>query len=215
MRRSSSASRASSAPDDPDRPPPFAPPQETHEVSVDTAPGPHRGAAPEPQRVGGEQLRLLERAGAVGCLRVRRPGGFGLSRRLSVPLQQLLSTSFARQRACLINPNHALTSPVAPGDPFGGTTTCTPTPPTAAKASQEGTNTNHFVVADRMGDVVSYTNTIEQLGGSGIVVPGRGFLLNNELTDFQLRPDAGRRTSTRTSRPRASARGRAWRRRSR
>jgi gamma-glutamyltranspeptidase/glutathione hydrolase len=32
--------------------------------------------------------------------------------------------------------------------------------------------------------VVSYTLTIEQTGGSGIVVPGFGFLLNNELTDF-------------------------------
>jgi gamma-glutamyltranspeptidase/glutathione hydrolase len=43
-------------------------------------------------------------------------------------------------------------------------------------------------VADRWGDVVSYTNTIEELGGSGIVVPGRGFLLNNELTDFDFTP---------------------------
>jgi gamma-glutamyltranspeptidase/glutathione hydrolase len=36
--------------------------------------------------------------------------------------------------------------------------------------------------------VVAYTNTIEELGGSGIVVPGRGFLLNNELTDFDFAP---------------------------
>src|SRR5436853_7338846 len=53
------------------------------------------------------------------------------------------------------------------------------------------THTNHFVVADRFGDVASYTNTIEQLGGSGIVVPGRGFLLNNELTDFDFTPSQG------------------------
>ena len=63
----------------------------------------------------------------------------------------------------------------------------------AAKAStaalpHDGASTNHFVVADRRGDVVSYTNTIEELGGSGIVVPGRGFLLNNELTDFDFAP---------------------------
>jgi gamma-glutamyltranspeptidase/glutathione hydrolase len=44
------------------------------------------------------------------------------------------------------------------------------------------------VVADKWGDVASYTNTIEQLGGSGMVVPGRGFLLNNELTDFDFTP---------------------------
>ena len=39
-------------------------------------------------------------------------------------------------------------------------------------------------MADRWGNIVEYTLTIEQTGGSGMVVPGRGFLLNNELTDF-------------------------------
>ena len=39
---------------------------------------------------------------------------------------------------------------------------------------------------DRDGNVVSYTFTIEAWGGNGIVVPGRGFLLNNELTDFDF-----------------------------
>ncbi len=107
---------------------------------------------------------------------------------VNVPLEQLLSVGFGRQRACLINPGHALTSPVAPGDPFAGSGGCTPAAPTTARQPDEGTNTNHFVVADRFGDVVSYTNTIEELGGSGIVVPGRGFLLNNELTDFDFAP---------------------------
>jgi gamma-glutamyltranspeptidase / glutathione hydrolase len=107
---------------------------------------------------------------------------------VSVPLARLLSKRFARQRACLINPSHALTSPVAPGDPFASASSCTPVQPTNAGQPQEGTNTNHFVVADSRGDVVSYTNTIEELGGSGMVVPGRGFLLNNELTDFDFVP---------------------------
>jgi gamma-glutamyltranspeptidase/glutathione hydrolase len=105
-----------------------------------------------------------------------------------VPLRQLLSKGFGRQRACLINPAKALISPVAPGDPFAGSGGCTPAAPTAARQPDEGTNTNHFVVTDRFGNVVSYTNTIEELGGSGIVVPGRGFLLNNELTDFDFAP---------------------------
>jgi gamma-glutamyltranspeptidase / glutathione hydrolase len=105
-----------------------------------------------------------------------------------VPLQQLLSKDFGRQRACLINPGKALISPVAPGDPFAGSGGCRPAAPTTARQPDEGTNTNHFVVTDRLGDVVSYTNTIEELGGSGIVVPGRGFLLNNELTDFDFAP---------------------------
>jgi gamma-glutamyltranspeptidase/glutathione hydrolase len=107
---------------------------------------------------------------------------------VDVPLQQLLSTRFAAQRACLIDPNHALTSPVAPGDPFAGSGGCMPTQPTTARQPDEGTNTNHFVVTDRWGNVVSYTNTIEELGGSGIVVPHHGFLLNNELTDFNFTP---------------------------
>jgi gamma-glutamyltranspeptidase/glutathione hydrolase len=101
---------------------------------------------------------------------------------------KLLSPSFGRQRACLISPDHALTSPVAPGDPFAGDQGCTPPQPTDAAPADQGTHTNHFVIADRRGDVVSYTNTIEQLGGSAMVVPGRGFLLNNELTDFDFTP---------------------------
>ena len=50
-------------------------------------------------------------------------------------------------------------------------------------ATQSETTT-HLTVSDRKGTVVSYTFTIESTGGNGIVVPGWGFLLNNELTDF-------------------------------
>ncbi|MGH3961916.1 MAG: gamma-glutamyltransferase [Pseudonocardiaceae bacterium] len=114
----------------------------------------------------------------------------GDSRYVDVPQQQLLSKSFSRQRACLIDPAKAATSPVAPGDPFAGSRDCKPTG-TAVPVPDRGHHTNHFVVADGAGNVVSYTNTIEQLGGSGIVVPGRGFLLNNELTDFNFAPTQG------------------------
>jgi gamma-glutamyltranspeptidase/glutathione hydrolase len=100
---------------------------------------------------------------------------------VNVPQQTLLSDRFAKQRACLIDPAHALTSPVAPGD-LNGPTTCT-LAKSNSRPGNEGAHTNHFVV--------SYTNTIEELGGSGIVVPGRGFLLNNELTDFNFAPTQG------------------------
>ena len=111
----------------------------------------------------------------------------GDRRFVNVPLKQLLSPRYARTRACLINPNRAATSPVAPGNPFSSSGGCATKASTAA-LPHDGASTNHFVVADRRGDVVSYTNTIEELGGSGIVVPGRGFLLNNELTDFDFAP---------------------------
>jgi gamma-glutamyltranspeptidase / glutathione hydrolase len=43
-----------------------------------------------------------------------------------------------------------------------------------------------LTVSDRAGNVVAYTFTIESTGGNGVVVPGWGFLLNNELTDFNF-----------------------------
>ena len=70
---------------------------------------------------------------------------------------------------------------VAGGRPGDGLTLAT------AEAT-EGRNTTHFTVADRWGNVVSFTATIESAWGAGILVPGYGFLLNNELTDFNLRP---------------------------
>ena len=103
-----------------------------------------------------------------------------------VPQQGLLDPAFAATRRCLIG-STALTSPVAPGNPFPPYTPCGSTA-AAANPVHEGTQTNHLVVADKWGNVVSYTNTIEQLAGSGITVPGRGFLLNNEMTDFNFAP---------------------------
>jgi gamma-glutamyltranspeptidase/glutathione hydrolase len=99
-----------------------------------------------------------------------------------VPLAGLLSKDFAATRRALIGAT-AATSPVAPGDPraFDGGV--------AGEASVTATHpgtTTHITVADKRGDVVSYTFTIESTGGSALVVPGYGFLLNNELTDFNF-----------------------------
>jgi gamma-glutamyltranspeptidase / glutathione hydrolase len=93
-----------------------------------------------------------------------------------VPLSCLLSDAFAAERRALITET-AATSPVAAG-------TC----PTRGHVSLagEGPSTTHLTVADRHGFVVTYTFTIESTGGNGIVVPGWGFLLNNELTDFNF-----------------------------
>ncbi|MFF5476622.1 gamma-glutamyltransferase [Streptomyces sp. NPDC012935] len=103
-----------------------------------------------------------------------------------VPTKELLSQRYADSRECLIKDDAVLSSPLAPGDPrnpaacdAGGT---------AAPTTYEGDSTTHLTVADKWGNVVSYTLTIEQTGGSGITVPGRGFILNNELTDFSFTP---------------------------
>jgi gamma-glutamyltranspeptidase / glutathione hydrolase len=100
---------------------------------------------------------------------------------VNVPLATLLSKNFARSRACQIDPATALkVVPTPPGNLDGSDCATAPT----VGQDDLGTSTSHLVTADHWGNVVSYTLTIEQTGGAGIVVPGRGFLLNNELTDF-------------------------------
>ncbi|NEA16927.1 gamma-glutamyltransferase [Streptomyces halstedii] len=103
-----------------------------------------------------------------------------------VPTRELLGQRFADSRACLIKDDAVLTSPLAPGDPRHPTRCATGG--TATPTTYEGENTTHLTTADKWGNVVAYTLTIEQTGGSGITVPGRGFLLNNELTDFSFAP---------------------------
>jgi len=107
---------------------------------------------------------------------------------VDVPLRQLLSDGFAKERACLIDPHQAAASPVDPGRPDGSYGGCPTAPARQGARAHEGQHTTHLTVADRDGNIASLTFTIEQIGGSGIVVPGRGFLLNNELTDFNFAP---------------------------
>ena len=104
-----------------------------------------------------------------------------------VPEEEMLSRGFARERALLFDPDRAMERPVPFGYPDGD---YDDDPDTGKRQGSpyEGPHTTHFNVVDRWGDVVSYTFTIEQIGGSGITVPGHGFLLNNELTDFNFVP---------------------------
>lgn len=104
---------------------------------------------------------------------------------VDVPTAELTDPVFGKERACQLNPLQAATKPVAPGDVTGYDGVC----PAAAAAladesDTENISTTNLTVSDKWGNVVEYTLTIEQTGGSGIVVPGRGFILNNELTDF-------------------------------
>ena len=99
-----------------------------------------------------------------------------------VPLTGLLSDGFAAERRGLIDPQQAATSPVAPGNPYPYNMA---EQASTAAVTTDGTTT-HLTVSDRRGNVVAYTFTIESIGGNGVVVPGWGFLLNNELTDFNF-----------------------------
>ncbi len=106
-----------------------------------------------------------------------------------VPAGELLSQSFADERACaLFDAGSAAARPIPSGVPDGSYSCGGDGEDLPAQRDDHGTT--HLTVADRWGDVASFTLTIEQTGGSGITVPGWGFLLNNELTDFNFVPTA-------------------------
>jgi gamma-glutamyltranspeptidase/glutathione hydrolase len=114
-----------------------------------------------------------------------------------LPMRALLDREYIRRRAAAArqaNPGAVM----APG-PLPGAAA----PP--AGPDREGPNTTHIAIIDADRNVVSCTTTIEHGMGSGQVVPGRGFLLNNELTDFDLDRAAGPNALDPTRRPRRSA----------
>ena len=120
---------------------------------------------------------------------------------VDAPVAGLLSKAFAAQRRTLVDTKRAALD-VAAGDPYAfqidPSIPLRPAAPARA-LQQESAHTTHLTVSDKDGNIVSYTFTIESWGGSGIVVPGYGFLLNNEMTDFDFSgprpnvPEAGKR----------------------
>lgn len=59
-----------------------------------------------------------------------------------------------------------------------------------AKAAGEGANTTHFSIIDRQGNRVAATLSLNTPFGSGFVPPGTGVVLNNQMDDFSVMPDA-------------------------
>jgi gamma-glutamyltranspeptidase / glutathione hydrolase len=105
-----------------------------------------------------------------------------------VPARPLLSQGYADERACqLFSPTSAQPRPIPFGQPDGHYGDCQGSSATEP-AARDDHGTTHLVVADKWGNVASYTLTIEQTGGSAMTVPGHGFLLNNEMTDFDFVP---------------------------
>ncbi|WP_067729482.1 gamma-glutamyltransferase [Oceanobacillus damuensis] len=106
---------------------------------------------------------------------------------VDVPLQGLLDPDYISERQALIDLNSVNDNPTA-GDPWQYEEATPDYEATVQPDDREYGETTHFSVTDRWGNVVSYTTTIEQVFGSGIMVPGYGFMLNNELTDFDAVP---------------------------
>lgn len=112
---------------------------------------------------------------------------------VDVPLAGLLDKAYAKQRAAMIASDRAMSREVAAaaGDPylFQNDVSVTLRPlPKPVQLQEERKHTTHLTVSDKDGNIVAYTYTIEDWGGNGMVVPGYGFLLNNELTDFDFTP---------------------------
>lgn len=85
-----------------------------------------------------------------------------------VPQQQLLDERYLDKRAAEINPEQiSATKAIKPG--------------------LEGYHTTHFSILDKNGNAVSNTYTLNLDFGSGVVVEGAGFLLNNEMDDFSAK----------------------------
>lgn len=90
-----------------------------------------------------------------------------------VPLEGLLDPAYIQRRARGIDPNRATPSDqVGPGKPAGA----------------EGSDTTHYNVIDAEGNAVAVTYTLNAGYGSGVTVPGLGFLLNDEMDDFAAKP---------------------------
>ncbi len=92
-----------------------------------------------------------------------------------VPAAQLISQKYADNIAEKIKESNGIAKPsdeILPAD-FSET---------------ESTETTHYVVADKFGNAVSCTTTINSAFGNKIVVNGAGFLMNNEMDDFSAKP---------------------------
>ena len=95
---------------------------------------------------------------------------------VAVPTERLLDPAYLRLRSQLIGDK------AGPPPPPGVITI----PPHGKDATHESAGTSHLVVVDASGNVVSMTTSVESVFGSNRVVGG--FVLNNQLTDFSLKP---------------------------
>ena len=92
---------------------------------------------------------------------------------VKIPLAGLTSKKYADELAAQISPDRARSAKeIKPGKP----------------QSYESNQTTHFSVVDKAGNMVAVTYTLNTNFGSGIVAPGTGIMLNNEMDDFSAKP---------------------------
>ena len=109
-----------------------------------------------------------------------------------VPIAGLLAPAYIASRRDGLSLERA-TAGVGPGDAWRFTpegVAPAPSRDPAAATSSAGGSTTHFSVVDAQGNCVALTTTLNAEMGSGVLVPGAGFLLNNEMDDFSSKAGA-------------------------
>ncbi len=90
---------------------------------------------------------------------------------IKVPYTGIASKAYAKELAALISPDKPMMNPQA-GDPW----------------KYESGSTTHFSVMDKAGNMVAVTKTINMFFASGVVVPGTGIIMGDDMDDFDLKP---------------------------
>jgi gamma-glutamyltranspeptidase/glutathione hydrolase len=115
-----------------------------------------------------------------------------------MPVEALLSKGYAKTRRSLIKMDKALAPPAPPGDPRDNKAVLgdhvvqyAAGKQAAADRPYENTDgeTSSFSIADRFGNLVSVTHSVNGTFGSGMIVEGGGYVLNNRMPYFSLDED--------------------------
>ena len=115
-----------------------------------------------------------------------------------MPVEGLLSKAYAKQRRSLIRMDRVLAPPPPPGDPRKNKAVLGDQEVEYAagkRATADGPyentdgETSSFSIADRFGNLVSVTHSVNGTFGSGMVVEGGGYVLNNRMPYFSLDED--------------------------
>jgi gamma-glutamyltranspeptidase/glutathione hydrolase len=158
-----------------------------HGDEIITAPPPSAGGVGLLQMLGMLEGSGYEKTGAGSAASIHyvaevmrrfyadRSEYFGDPDFFKVPVRKLLDPRYIASRRSSIDPAHATPSgQIRPGE----------------LGAHESTETTHFNIVDNEGNAVAVTYTLNAGFGSGVTVPGLGFLLNDEMDDFAAKPGA-------------------------